>query len=247
MKRLLCVTAHPDDEAWAFGGSLLLYQERGVETSVICLTRGGAGTYKGGAKSSAEQMAIRSREFDAACRLLKVNDTNLLDYPDGKLASLSFFEAVADLCRRIRAVRPNVVITFGTDGTVTAHPDHSMVALFTTAACQWAGRQDRFPEQLRDGLRPHRVQKLYYVTAREIWPERPPISPPPITAAIDVRAYLGKKVEAFKAHRSQAPLVPTYERVLRSPYEYYHLAASITPRQAESESDLFAGIEDAEG
>jgi len=50
MKRLMCVTAHPDDEAWAFGGALALYQQRGVETSVICLTRGGAGTYKGPAK-----------------------------------------------------------------------------------------------------------------------------------------------------------------------------------------------------
>jgi LmbE family N-acetylglucosaminyl deacetylase len=247
MKSLLCVTAHPDDEAWAFGGSLWLYQERGVETSVICFTRGGAGTYKGGAKSSAEQRSIRAQEFADACRLLRVTHADLLDYPDGGLAGLNFYETIADLSGRLRTLRPDVVITFGTEGTVTAHPDHSMVALFTTAACQWAGRQDRFREQLRDGLRPHRVQKLYYVSAREIWPERPPISPAPITAAIDVHAFVDKKVEAFKAHQSQAPLVSTYQRVLRSPYEYYHLAASITPRQAESESDLFAGIENAEG
>jgi LmbE family N-acetylglucosaminyl deacetylase len=242
MKRLLCVTAHPDDEAWAFGGALALYQQRGVETWVICLTRGGAGTYKGNACNSEEQKAIRAQEFEAACRVLKVTHTDLLDYPDGGLAQVNFLDAVADLTKRIRAAKPDVVITFGTEGTVSAHPDHSMVALFSTAACHWAGRQDRFAEQLHQGLPPHRTEKLYYVTTRETWPERPPISPAPVTTSIDVRQHLETKLEGFKAHASQAPLVPTYERALRSPYEYYHLAASKALRRAESETDLFAGI-----
>ena len=238
----MCVTAHPDDEAWAFGGALLRYRERAVETHVLCLTRGGTGTYRGTAKSSDEQMKLRAQEFHAACRVLKVTHANLLDYPDGGLARLSFFDVVADLTQRIRAAKPDVVITFGTEGTVTAHPDHSMVALFTTAACQWAGRQDRFSDRLQRGLAPHRIEKLYYVTASEIWPERPPISPPPITATIDVREFVDTKVEAFKVHQTQAPLLPTYERVLRSANEYYHLAATKEPGHAKVEADLFAGI-----
>ena len=128
----MCVTAHPDDEAWAFGGALALYQKRGVETSVIGLTRGGAGTYKGPAKSSAEQKAIRSQEFEAACRILKITNPDLLDYPDGGLTIVNFIETVADLSKRVRTTRPQVVITFGTEGTVTAHPDHTMVALLQT-------------------------------------------------------------------------------------------------------------------
>jgi LmbE family N-acetylglucosaminyl deacetylase len=243
MKRLLCVTAHPDDEAWAFGGALLRYRERGVDTHVICLTRGGAGTYRGAAKSSDEQMQLRAQEFHAACRVLKVSQTELLEYPDGGLARLSFFDVVADLAQRIRTAKPAVVITFGTEGTVTAHPDHSMVALFTTAACHWAGREDRFSEQLQRGKKPHRVEKLYYLSTNEIWPERPPVSPPPIAATIDVREYVEAKLDAFKAHATQAPLLPIYERVLRSPYEYYHLAAMKEPSNATEETDLFAGIE----
>src|SRR5919198_4488908 len=156
MRRLLCVTAHPDDEAWAFGGALLRYRQQDVETAVICLTRGGAGTYRGEAKTSAEQMAIRSQEFEAACRVLNLSRCELLDYPDGALAGVNFFEVVADLTRRIRAGKPDVVITFGTEGTVSAHPDPSMTALFTTAACHWADRSNRYSEQLRQGLAPHR-------------------------------------------------------------------------------------------
>ena len=242
MKKLLCFTAHPDDEAWAFGGALMLYRQRGVETSVICLTRGGAGTYKGKARNSDEQKAIRTQEFEAACGVLKVTHADLLDYPDGGLPQANFLEAVEDLTRRIRTAKPDVVITFGTEGTVSAHPDHSMTALFATAACHWAGRQDRFREQLQEGLQPHRVEKLYYVTAKETWPERPPISPAPVTATIDVKAYMDAKMQAFKAHVSQAPLLPVYERALRSPCEYYHLAATKLPQEFELESDLFAGI-----
>jgi LmbE family N-acetylglucosaminyl deacetylase len=242
MKKLMCVTAHPDDEAWAFGGGLLRCREGGVETHVLCLTRGGAGTYRGTAKSSEEQMQLRAQEFHAACQVLKVSHTDLLDYPDGGLARLNFFEVVADLTQRLRAAKPDVVITFGTEGTVTAHPDHSMAALFTTAGCHWAARQDRFSEQLQRGLAPHSVEKLYYLSTKDIWPERPPISPPPVTTTIDVREFVDRKVEAFKAHATQAPLLPTYERVLRSPYEYYHLAAARAPRRAEAETDLFAGV-----
>ncbi len=47
MLKLLCVTAHPDDEAGAFGGTLLLYHERGVETSVVCMTAGTAARNRG--------------------------------------------------------------------------------------------------------------------------------------------------------------------------------------------------------
>jgi len=54
MRRMMVVTAHPDDEASSFGGSLRLYQERGVETCVICLTAGQAATHRGSARSDQE-------------------------------------------------------------------------------------------------------------------------------------------------------------------------------------------------
>ena len=73
MLRLLCVTAHPDDEAGGFGGSLLLYASRGVETHVICLTPGQAATHRGGARSDEELAAMRRQEFQASCRMLKIS------------------------------------------------------------------------------------------------------------------------------------------------------------------------------
>ena len=47
--KLMCVTAHPDDECYAFGGALALAADRGVETYVVCLTDGQAATNRGDA------------------------------------------------------------------------------------------------------------------------------------------------------------------------------------------------------
>jgi LmbE family N-acetylglucosaminyl deacetylase len=244
MLRLLCVTAHPDDEAGSFGGTLLRYQERGVQTFVTCLTPGQAASNRGGAKDDAELMAMRRREFAAACGLLRVTQGEVLDYRDGKLDREDFVAVAGHLTRRIRELRPQVVMTYGTEGAATAHTDHGMASLFTTAAFQWAGRTNRFPEQLEGGLEPYRPQKLYYATVLFTIPERQPVALAPVTTVIDVGAHLETKIKAFAAHTSQNPLLPLFEGIVRQrgPREHFHLANTTTPRESEKETDLFAGV-----
>src|SRR3954463_16204292 len=105
MLRLLCITAHPDDEAGGFGGSLLLYRERGVETHVVCLTPGQAATHRGGAGCGDELAAMRRKEFEASCAILRVSHGEVLDYPDGALDKQPLLMVVGDLARRIRQIR----------------------------------------------------------------------------------------------------------------------------------------------
>jgi LmbE family N-acetylglucosaminyl deacetylase len=245
MLRLLCFTAHPDDEAGGFGGTLLRYAERGVETHVICLTPGQAATHRGNARSDEELSAVRRSEFEAACKLLKVSHGTVLNYPDGRLDRQDFFAVVADLARRVRELRPHVIMTMGTEGAITAHPDHSMVSIFATMACHWAGRSNRFPEQLQDGLSPHQTQKLYYATALFTIPERQPVSLSPTTCVIDLNPHeIDAKIAAFKCHTSQAPLFGFFEETVRrrGRKEVFHLANCIKPQKAEMETDLFAGV-----
>jgi LmbE family N-acetylglucosaminyl deacetylase len=247
MLRLLCFTAHPDDEAGSFGGTLLRYAERSIETYVICLTPGQAATHRGTAKSDDELSAARRQEFDAACKLLKVSRGTVLNYPDGKLDRQDFHAVVADLSRCIRELQPHVVMTMGTEGAITAHPDHSMVSVFATIACHWAGRTNRFPDQLENGLTPHRTQKLYYATALFTMPDRQPVALAPTTAIIDLNQHeIDAKIAAFKLHISQAPLFGFFEQTIRkrAKMEVFHLANSIKPGKLEMETDLFAGVEE---
>lgn len=247
MLRLLCVTAHPDDEAGGFGGTLLRYRAQGAETSVICLTPGQAASNRGGAASDDELSKMRREEFARACGLLNVTKGEVLGYRDGALDREDFLRVTGDLTRRIRQLRPHVMMTFGGEGAITAHPDHTMASLFTTAAFQWAARTNRFPEQLeKEGLKPWRVQKLYYSTADFTLPDRHPVSLAPITAVVDIAAYVDRKIAAFAAHTSQNPLLPLFEANIRKRggKEVFHLAATSTPQPLEREEDLFHGVKD---
>jgi LmbE family N-acetylglucosaminyl deacetylase len=248
MRKLLCVTAHPDDEAGAFGGALLLYGERGVETSVICLTAGTAARNRGAARSNEELAALRRAEFAASLRVLQAAHGEVLDYPDGALDRVNLYEAVGELVMRIRRIQPHIMLTFGPDGGLTGHLDHAMAGVFATMAFEWAGRPDRYKEQLEQGLTPHCTQKLYYHTADFILPERPPISQPTVSARIAIgEERFEKKVQAFQQHTTQAPL---FERVRKNlghrlgRVEMYHLAAASTPREAKLETDLFENVKE---
>src|SRR5262249_4881454 len=227
--------------------SLSRYAARGVETHVICLTPGQAATHRGGAGSDAELSALRRQEFAASCKLLKISHGEVLDYPDAKLAREDFYAVVADLTRRVRELRPQVVMTLGPEGGVTAHPDHSMVSIFATMAFHWAARSERFPEQLQNCVAPHQTQKLYYATTLFTMPDRQPISLAPSTTRLDLTVEeFETKIAAFKCHASQAPLFPFFEKTIRNRglLELFHLAASATPSKVAEESDLFHGVKE---
>jgi len=244
MLRLMAITAHPDDEAGNFGGCLRLYHERGVETCVVCLTAGTAASHRGSAKSDAELAAMRRREFAASCEILGVSRGVVLDYPDGQLHRIDLYRVVCDLTQRVREFRPHVLATFGAEGGVTGHTDHSMAGVFATLAFHWAGRNNRFSEQLSQETPPHRTQKLYYGTAKAGLPGRPPVTSPPATASIDVTGFVETKIAAFKAHTTQAPLWPIFEENVRKwmGRELFHLAASVDLAPSMQETDLFAGV-----
>ena len=249
MLKLLLITAHPDDEAAGFGGSLLLYAERGVETYIVCMTPGQAASHRGNAASDDDLAALRRQEFAASCRILNVSHAEVLDFHDGKLDRADFYAAVGELVRRIRTIRPHVILTFGTEGAITAHPDHSMAAMFATMAYHWAARTDRYVEQLDGGLRPHQAQKLYYSTAPFTLADRPQVALAPATTTIAIGPYQERKIAAFKAHTTQSPLFQRVETAVRrrGQLELFHLALRSKPSTANMETDLFDGVKENSG
>jgi LmbE family N-acetylglucosaminyl deacetylase len=244
MLRMMVITAHPDDEAGGFGGSLRLYRDRGVETCVICLTPGQGASHRGSARTDHELAALRRKEFAASCEILKVSRGIVLDYPDGHLHRQDLYRVVCDLTLHLREFRPHILLTFGPEGSVTGHTDHSMASVFASLAFHWAGRNNRYPDQFKDGITPHRAQKLYYSTTNFTLPDRQPISLSPATAIIEIGDYLETKIAAFKAHTTQAPLWSLVEAYFRQRGrdEMFHLAASLNSGLIKQETDLFTGV-----
>jgi LmbE family N-acetylglucosaminyl deacetylase len=238
--RLLCVVAHPDDECFGFGGALALYASRNVEVSVVCHTDGQAATNRGAAKTAHELGQIRRAEFEASCKVLGVAHQEVLDYHDGQLDTANFNELAANLVRRIRSFRPHIVLTFGGEGAVNTHPDHTMVSTATTAAFHWSGSHKRFIT-IGDLWQP---QRLYYLTTNFFLPDRPAPLPAPWTHTLDISSVFDKKKQAFEQHKSQSPLMqialPLFEK--HGPIEHYALAAATVPQAARQSTDLFEGV-----
>jgi LmbE family N-acetylglucosaminyl deacetylase len=244
--RLMCFTAHPDDECGAFGGALMRAHQRGFETSVICMTEGRAASSRGIARNADELAALRRQEFAAALRVLDVDHGEVLTYPDGDLARQDFFQVTTALVERIRRFRPQVVLTFGADGNVNLHPDHTMICFFATAAFHWAGRASFASEQIAAGLLPWRPQKLYYGVAPFLVNDEPTIALVPASLVLDVDDLKAKKFEAFQQHTTQADLLVRIKAVFDQTggEEKYLLAAAPGMRSSPLETDMFAGLEE---
>jgi LmbE family N-acetylglucosaminyl deacetylase len=239
--RLLCITAHPDDECFAFGGALALSAQRGIETSILCLTAGTAGSYRGAASSAEELGQLRRSEFAASCDILGVHHHEILDYQDGQLEHQTLSTLAADLVQRIRVLRPQVILTFGGDGALNTHADHTVTSSAATAAFHWAGSPKRFPT-LGDLYTP---QRLYYLTTDFFVEGRLRHIPAPWTHTLDVSSVLPLRMKAMKAHPTQAPLMERAGPLIFAKHghtEHYALAAALVPQPATQSTDLFEGV-----
>lgn len=240
-RKLLCVTAHPDDEAGNFGGTVMRSVRDGVQCRLICLTSGEAARNRGSAKDRGELKAMRRDELAASCKLLGFASFEAWDLGDAHLPEAPFFYAVWRLVGEIRRFQPDLILTMGPEGSVTAHPDHGMAGTLTTTAFHWAAREQYFPEQ---GLPPHRTLRLYYATALAQPPEFPEVWLPFPDVGVEMSEFLTRKFEAFRQHKTQAPLFERVEKALGgTTTELFHLAAGVAlPDGPRPATDLWAGL-----
>lgn len=246
--RLLCVTAHPDDESGGFGGALLMAHRDGVETYVLCLTDGQAAHYRGEAADAVELGRMRRAEMREACELLNVTDYEILHYPDGELLRQDFLALTGTIVERIRRLRPQVILTFGGDGGVNLHRDHTVVSMAATAAFHWAAREIYFPKQLKDGITPYAPQKLYYlstpfITVRDR-PELSSLSRVPYSLTLVLGEFADRKMEAFTKHSTQAGVLGRVQSFLdqHKQTEQYLLVAAPEQMDAGTDTGLFDGV-----
>lgn len=238
--KLMCVTAHPDDECFGFGGALALAAERGVEIYLVCLTDGQAARNRGDAATGEALGKMRREELRRSCEVLGVTHHELLDFHDARLEFVEFPVAAGQLVERMRRFKPDVVLTFGGDGALNLHPDHMMTSMLTTAAFHWSWQPKRYPQ----AGELHKAKRLYYLTNNFLVPDRPPLMPMPWTVVLDIRSVQEQKMEACRQHLSQAPLIEMAKEIFakHGAEECYALVATAEPRAARQMTDLFEGL-----
>src|SRR5215216_925178 len=133
--KLLAIFPHPDDETLGLGSTLARYSAEGVETYLICATRGERDWFDSeGPDPGLERVGqIREAELRCAAEQLGLHEVRFLDYIDGDVDQAEPHEIIGKLVAHIRRIRPDVVVTFSPDGAY-GHPDHIALSQFTHAA-----------------------------------------------------------------------------------------------------------------
>jgi N-acetyl-1-D-myo-inositol-2-amino-2-deoxy-alpha-D-glucopyranoside deacetylase len=206
---LLVVTSHPDDETLLAGGVLAGCAARGLDTSVVCLTRGEYGPIADPALATRETLAeVRERELYAACRELDVSWVKCFRRADAHLPWTNSTAVSRQIARAIESRRPSAVVTFGEDG-LYQHPDHVATHRFVLRALRMLdGKTPRLYESVwPSSAMPELVRAMRERgLAHDLW-EIPPtafgVEEDRDTLTIDVRRFLGRKLRALRSHRSQ--------------------------------------------
>jgi N-acetylglucosamine malate deacetylase 1 len=105
-RNVLCVVAHPDDEALGVGGTLIRHVRSGDRVGVVILSDG-EGAKKAGAAKDPERI-------DKASAWARVTGCSLLgvfDFPDQRLDTVPMVEIVDRLEKSIREFNPDIVYT----------------------------------------------------------------------------------------------------------------------------------------
>jgi N-acetylglucosamine malate deacetylase 2 len=132
-ERVLAVCAHPDDESFGLGAVLAALAGAGTSSTMLCFTHGEASTL---GPPTSDLRRIRAGELAEAAAVLGMAGTTLLDYPDGRLATVPVAALAAHVHQHLQLARPDALLVFD-EGGITGHPDHCQA---TAAALTAAGR-----------------------------------------------------------------------------------------------------------
>lgn len=162
LSHVLCVVAHPDDLEYGASAAVARWTARGVRVSYLLLTAGEAGMRSRDPEEVAE---LRAAEQRRACEIVGVDDLVILDLPDGMLQA--DLETRRRIARRIRQVRPDVVVTQPWElkvGWGLNHADHRAAGIATVDAVRDADNPWVFRELLeQERLEPWAAKELLVI------------------------------------------------------------------------------------
>lgn len=103
-RRVLCVVAHPDDEALGVGGTLIRHVECGDEVFIIILSDG-----EDAKASESTKDAHRTSRAGEWCRVVGATLYRMYDFPDQRLDTIPRLDLVRVLEADIPSIDPHVI------------------------------------------------------------------------------------------------------------------------------------------
>jgi LmbE family N-acetylglucosaminyl deacetylase len=189
---VMAVAAHPDDIEFFCAGTLARSIDAGATVRLLLLTSGDRGSSDTSAHPG-EVAACREQEALDAARELGLADVAFLREPDCGVENTPRLRGL--VVEWIRRWRPSLLFTFDPEHPsppYISHPDHRATGRIALDAVFPLARDPlTYPEHLRFGLEPHKVEELWLFASQVA------------DAHVDIAPTFDRKIKARLAHRSQ--------------------------------------------
>ena len=189
LDKILCIVAHPDDEALGVGGTLIKHVQYGEEVNIIILSEGEAEKGKSSKKNKKRLENANSWCKFTGCKLYKV-----YNFPDQKLDNVPLLKIIKALEKDINKIKPDIIYIH--------HPgdmnsDHQIAAQASLAALRPLNKIQHYPE-IRAFETPSSTEQAPYI--------EPFIFKPNFFVAINDQWK--KKVESLKCYSKELRKAP---------------------------------------
>jgi bacillithiol biosynthesis deacetylase BshB1 len=178
---ILAIGAHPDDVELSCSGTLLAHIAKGHTAAIVDLTHGELGT-RGDATT-------RLAEANAAAAILGVSHRINLGFKDGFFHNDEWHQR--ELIKAIRHFQPDIILA---NAVYDRHPDHGRAAQLIRDAAFLSGLSKVETVWEEKAQLAHRPKALYhYIQSLDAKAD----------FAIDITAFMEKKMESIYAYKSQ--------------------------------------------
>lgn len=234
-KKMLVVSAHAADYVWRSGGTIAKYIKNGADVHVVVLSFGVRGEsndlWKQEGATAESVKEARKNETVAAAGILGIEDIEFWDLPDYPIEPALTPEVRERLIRKIREVRPDIILTHDKNGEDVLNPDHNAVSWFVfecsiqsnSNGVRIEGTQTTKQMRLY-GFEPHQTELSKFVPG----------------SFIDITEAYEQKVAAMKCFKAQGHLIEYYtERAFLRGNHIRRISGNQTFKYAECFSNFF--------
>ena len=206
IKRVLVVTAHPDDCDFGAGGTIAQWTAKGIHVSYCICTNGDQGGEDPNVPRD-DMPKIRQHEQRQAGLAVGVTDITFLNYRDGWLVPT--IELRKEIVRQIRITKPDRMVIQSPERNwerlFASHPDHMAAGEAAIQAVYPDSRNAFAFEDLlkEEGLEPWRVREVWVMSSQN--PDH----------FVDITLTFDKKMNALHSHVSQTAHNENLEKMVR--------------------------------
>ena len=122
-KKVLVLAPHPDDETLGCGGTIARLTSAGAEVHLVVVSDGGKISLPPGDKHT-DIIEVRKKESEEAAKVLGIQQTHFLGYPDGELRGFSD-KIGRDILHIIERFKPEILLS---PSPLDHHDDHIAVS-----------------------------------------------------------------------------------------------------------------------